>query len=177
MTQKNHSVGQLFNWDWTPQTISGTRGGNAHFSFQKWPKTSKIVFAKLIFILGLKIPYENIEKWADIFHGSSGDYYLWIDHNTSKLWCLFPNFWFLGKFWQENGLGPPRTPLMVWGLQTQPKSKPTGLIFWVQKEKYYDHCGRNITAFPININSSSKRHFCISIGITYRFKMAYLLTF
>ena len=39
-----------------------------------------------------------LAKWADIFCGSSGDYYLSIGHEKSMFWGLFSIFDYLGHF-------------------------------------------------------------------------------
>ena len=55
-------------------------------------------------------------NWAENFYGNSGDYYLSIGGEKSKLWCLFFSFDFLATFGGKmgvattralNGLGPP----------------------------------------------------------------------
>ena len=60
---------------------------------------------------------------AENFYENSGDYYLSISVEKSKLWCLLFIFDFLGQFWRENERGHHVR------LQTQPKSWPTGWIF------------------------------------------------
>ena len=60
------------------------------------------------------------------FCGSSGDYYLSIGHDKSRLWNLFYIFDILGHFWRENGRGHHAGPL--WPGASNPTKK---LSYWV----------------------------------------------
>ena len=54
-------------------------------------------------------------NWAEIFYGSSGDHYLSIGDDKSKLQCLIIIFYvFLGTFRGKMGVAT-----MVWGLKPQ----------------------------------------------------------
>ena len=61
------------------------------------------------------------------------DHYLSIGYEKSKLRCLFFSFDFFGPLLVGKWAWQPRAPLMVWGLQTQPKSWPTGWTFWANR--------------------------------------------
>ena len=67
---------------------------------------------------------------AEIFHGSTEDFYLSISHKKSELSRLFFDFDFHATFGGKMGAATTRA-LTVWVLQTQPKSWPSGLTFWV----------------------------------------------
>ena len=56
-----------------------------------------------------------LTNWAEMFNGSSGEYYLSIDVKKSWFWALFAiiDFWALYK-----GVAP-QVPLWVWGLKTR----------------------------------------------------------
>ena len=58
------------------------------------------------------------DQLAEIFNGSSEDYYLSIDVKKSWFWALFA----LIDFWALNKGVAPQVPLWVWGLKARPKS-------------------------------------------------------
>ena len=52
------------------------------------------------------------------------------EKNPSKLWCLFLKFSLFGPLLVGKWAWPPHAPLMSWGFQTWPKSRPT---FWANQ--------------------------------------------
>ena len=69
-------------------------------------------------------------NWAEFFFGNSGNYYLLVGGEKSKVWSLFLIFDFLGHFWRENGRGHQARPLWSWASKPNQKVDPLGGNFW-----------------------------------------------
>ena len=73
--------------------------------------------------LGIRFFCNFWANWAEIFHGSSGDHYLSIGDEKSKLWCLFFIFHFLGHFKQEKGRRRGHQARPLWSGASKPNQK------------------------------------------------------
>ena len=72
---------------------------------------------------GIRFLAVMLANWAEIFYGSSGDYYLSIGVEKYKLWWIFFIFYIFA--WSLY--------TWVWGLKTQSKIWPTGWTFWANR--------------------------------------------